>query len=70
MTFSEHMKRIIYLAEQSIVHSQAEKFEPAAADLLGISNHCDEAIQQLDELSFIKEQSTRSANSKIGGPKL
>ncbi len=56
MTFSEHMKRIIYLAEQSLVHAQAEKFEPAAADLLDISNHCNDAIQHLDELSFIKEQ--------------
>ena len=52
MTFTEHMKRIIHFAEQSLVHVQAERFKPAADDLISISIHCNEAIQQLDEMSL------------------
>ncbi|MBA7664249.1 hypothetical protein ES703_72306 [subsurface metagenome] len=58
MNFTEHMKRIIQLAEQSLVHSQAEKFEPASECLINISINANEAIQQLDELSLMKYQGT------------
>ncbi len=61
MNFTEHMKRIIYLAEQSLVHAQAGKFEPAAGDLIGISNHTDEAMQQLDDMSLIAYQGREPA---------
>jgi len=58
LNFTEHMKRIIQLAEQSLVHVQAEKFEPAAEDLLKISINTNEAMQQIDELSLMKQQGT------------
>lgn len=68
LNFTEHMKQIIQLAEQSLIHAQAEKFEPAAADLVRISTHTNEAIRQLDELSFMKEQRTEPDNVLYGGP--
>ncbi|MBA7702732.1 hypothetical protein ES703_111502 [subsurface metagenome] len=56
LNFTEHMKRIIELAEQTLVHVQDDKINPAAADLMGISNHATEAMQQLDEFSLLKHQ--------------
>ncbi len=61
LTFTEHMKRIIQLAEQSLVHSQAERFESAADCLVNISINVNKAIQQIDEMSFMKEQSNDPA---------
>jgi len=58
LNFTEHMKRIIRLAEQSLDHSQAERFELAAECLLLISIDTNEAIQQLDEISYMKDQGT------------
>ena len=52
LNFTEHMKRIIHLAEQSLVHAQAGKFKPASDDLMKISDHQLEAMQQLDDMSL------------------
>jgi len=68
LNLTEHMKRIIQLAEQTLVHAQAEKFEPAAANLVSISNHCNKAIQQLDEMSYMKDQGCNPDNKLWGGP--
>lgn len=53
LNFTEHMKRIIYLAEQTLIHAQAGKFKPAADDLIGISNQTNEAMHQLDDISLM-----------------
>ena len=66
MNFTEHMKRIIQLAEQCLVHAQAGKFKPAADDLLCISNHVDEAMQQLDDISLITYQG-KNPDKKLDG---
>ncbi|MBA7567242.1 hypothetical protein ES708_08951 [subsurface metagenome] len=57
MTFTEHMKRIIELAEKSLVHVQEENFGNAAVDVMEISNNATKAMQQLDEISLSKHQS-------------
>lgn len=58
LNFTEHLKRIIQLAEQTLVHVQAENYDSALDDLMeiGISNN--EAVQQLDELIRTSQQST------------
>jgi len=66
MNFTEHMKRIIYLAEQSLVHAQDGKFKPAADDVIKISIHCNEAMQQLDDMSLITNQITNPAGEDAG----
>ncbi len=68
LNFTDHIKRIILLAEQTLVHSQAERFEPAADCLVNISINVNEAIQQLDELSFAKEQGKDPAEKITEGP--
>jgi len=68
LTFTEHMKRIIYLAEQSLIHANAEKFMPATDFLIKLSIHTNEAMQQLDEMSLIKQQSSNPAGEDSGGP--
>lgn len=50
LNFTENMKRIIQLAEQSLVHVQAEKFDNAHEDLVNIMNSTYAANRQLDEL--------------------
>lgn len=57
LTFIEHMKRIIELAEKTLVHVQAEDFDTALDDLMKIGINCNEAIQQLDELMHTVKQS-------------
>ena len=57
LNFTEHMKWIIKLTEQCSRHAQAEKFEDATTDVMRISIHCNEAMQQLDEMSLLKQQS-------------
>lgn len=54
--FTDHMKQIIVLASQSLRHAKAEKFKPAADDLMKIGYHTNEAMQQLDEMSLIAYQ--------------
>ena len=54
LNFTEHMKRIINLAEQSLVHVQAERFDSACEDVINISVNAKEAIQQLDEMMHMK----------------
>ena len=54
LTFTEHMKRIIQLAEQSLVHVQSENYDTALDNLVKIGVNCNEAIHQLDELMNMK----------------
>lgn len=54
--FTDHMKRIIYYAKKTLIHAQAGKFKPAADDLVKISSHTNEAIQQLDDMSLMAYQ--------------
>ena len=61
LNFTEHMKRIIQLAEQSLVHVQAKNFDTALDDLMKIGINCNEAIQQLDELMHMQSQGTGPA---------
>ena len=56
LNFTEHMKRISYLADQVLIHTQEEKFPMTRDDLIQISIHCNEALQQLDEMVFMKSQ--------------
>ncbi len=50
LNFTEHMKRIVQLAEQTLVHVQAKNHDSALDDLMEIGINCNEAVQQLDEL--------------------
>ncbi len=68
LTYTEHMKRIKYFAQQSLVHAQAGKFEPASAELISISIHCNEAMQQLDDMSLMAYQGKDPAKGLEGGP--
>ncbi|MBA7544180.1 hypothetical protein ES705_36532 [subsurface metagenome] len=56
MTFTEHMKRIIELAEKSLVHVQEENYQKARGDLNNIHAHTSLAQQQLSNLEFTKAQ--------------
>ncbi|MBA7563306.1 hypothetical protein ES708_04961 [subsurface metagenome] len=62
LNFTEHMKRIIKLAEKTLVHVQQENFGKAAVDVLEISTSATEAMQQLDELSLLKQQGNEVLN--------
>jgi len=68
MNFTDHMKRIIYYAERTLVHTQAGKFKPAADDLVNISNHTNEAMQQLDDMSLMAYQGSDPDKKLLGGP--
>ncbi len=47
---------------------QEENFGKAAANVMGISNHCNDAMQQLDEFSLLKHQGKDPAGEDSGGP--
>ena len=55
LDFTENMKRIGYYTEQSLKHSQEEKFEACRDDLANILIHGTEAMQQLDNLIAISQ---------------
>lgn len=50
LIFSEHMKRISYFTDESLRHSQEEKFDACREDLVNILTHANEAIQQVYNL--------------------
>jgi len=56
LNFTEQMKRIIQLAEQTLVHVQAENYDSALDDLMRIGIKNNEAVQQLDELIHTLQQ--------------
>lgn len=56
LNFTEHMKLIIHLAEQSLGNAQAGKFTAASDDLFNISDHSLEARQQLDDMTLTAYQ--------------
>ena len=60
------MKRIIELAESTLVHVQGEKYDTALGDLMKIGINCNEAVQQLDDLMLTVSQGNASAAE---GPK-
>lgn len=66
MTFTEHMKRIIELAEKTLVHVQEENFGRAAVDVMKISTSATEAMQQLDDISLIAYQGKGPAGLESG----
>lgn len=68
LNFTEHMKHIIQLAKQSLVHAQAGKFTAASVDLFNISDHSLEARQQLDDMILTAYQGRDPAKSLEGGP--
>lgn len=47
LNFTENMKRIIQLAEQSLVHVQSKDYDSASEDLLQININANLAMQQL-----------------------
>ena len=53
LSFTQHMKYIIDLSEKTLRHAKAGKFKPAADDLMEISTHTTEAMQQLDDMSLM-----------------
>ena len=55
LDFTDNMKRIGYYTEQSLKHSQEEKFEACRDDLASILIHGNEAMQQIDDLIAISE---------------
>ena len=68
MTLTDHIRRIEELAGQTLVHVQEENFGKAAANVMGISNHCNDAMQQLDEISLLAYQGKGPAGETSGGP--
>lgn len=56
LDFTENVKRISYLADQTLIHTQEEKYPKTRDDLVQISIHCNEALQQLDEMVSMKSQ--------------
>jgi len=50
LNFTEHIKRILLLANQSLVHVQGEKLDTAREDLFKIIKNAVFAMQQVDEL--------------------
>ena len=68
LTFTEHMKYIIDLSEKALIHAQSGKFKPAADDVIKISIHCNEAMQQLDDMSLLAYQGTDPGKRLEGGP--
>jgi len=50
LNFTEHMKRIHYLADQANLNVLKGAHDTALEDLMKIGINCNEAIQQLDEL--------------------
>lgn len=57
LNFTEHMKRIHYLADQANFNVLKEDYDTALDDLMKIGINCNEAIQQLDELMHTISQS-------------
>ncbi|MBA7586400.1 hypothetical protein ES708_28398 [subsurface metagenome] len=68
LNFTEHMKRIVHLAEQSQVHVQSENYDTALDDLMNIGINCNEAVQQLDELIHTVSQGKDPDKELFGGP--
>lgn len=68
LNFTDHMKRIIYLADHSLVRLQAEDLDSALDDLMKIGINCNEAIQQLDDLKLTQYRSMDPAEKIEGGP--
>lgn len=60
-TFTEHMKHIMRLAERALREAKSGKFKPAADDVIKISIHCNESMQQLDDMSLMAYQGTDPA---------
>jgi len=58
LNFTEHMKRIHYLADQANFHVLEGDHDTALEDLMNIGINCNEAIQQLDELKRTISQGT------------
>lgn len=55
LNFTEHVKRIEYFADRTLVKVQAEKLDDARDTLLHIAIHNNEALQQLDELIKLQQ---------------
>ena len=56
LNFTDHMKRISDLSDKALIHTQEEKYPMTRDDLIRISIHCNEALQQLDDLVLIQHQ--------------
>lgn len=62
LNFTEHMKRIHYLADQANFNVLKEDYDTALDDLMKIGINCNEAIQQLDELMHTISKGTAPPN--------
>lgn len=55
LNFTEHIKKIEYLADRILVDVQAEKLEDVRVNLKRVSIFNNEALQQLDELIKLQQ---------------
>lgn len=55
LSFTKHIKRIEYLADQILVNVQAVKYDAARDNLLRVSFHNDEALQKLNKLIKLQQ---------------
>ena len=55
LSFEEHLKRIEYLADKTLISFQAEKLEDARDNLIHISIHNNQSLQLLDELITMQQ---------------
>jgi len=56
LNFTDHIKRISYLSNRTLVHVQDEKFDSALEDLINIYNNVNEATRQIYEMILMKNQ--------------
>ena len=66
LNFTEHIKRIEYLADRTLVNVQAEKLDYARNNLIHISFHNNEALQKLNELIKL-QQHIDDGSKKVEG---
>jgi len=62
LNFTEHMKRIHYLADQANSNVLKGDHDTALDDLMKIGINCNEAVQQLDELMHTIKKVTAPPN--------
>ncbi len=66
LNFTDNMKRIIVLAEHTLRHADACKFDSAQDDLLEISHTSSKAMKQIADMLLLKSQGARPAGGDHG----
>ncbi|MBA7712652.1 hypothetical protein ES703_121635 [subsurface metagenome] len=62
LNFTEHIKRVSQLADQTLVDVQGKKYDSVREHLIKISINVNEAMQQLDEMTAVIQGDTGNCN--------